>query len=216
MKKLRLLLLIIFLLFVKNIFSQTEDFKEIIGKEKNDFIKQMQLVSKETTTLECNFIQKKEVAMLKNPSLAMGTMYYAALHNLRWEYVSPRVLVFILNDKKTVVKNKNGIVDLEPQAKKMINNMTDIIIEMINGNVLTNNKNFTFNYLTNQKQVLIKLIPKSTKIKMGFSSIYIYVDAKTYLAQKIIMNESEGDITTILFSNIKRNIFINDDKFDLN
>ncbi|HPX59847.1 MAG TPA: outer membrane lipoprotein carrier protein LolA [Bacteroidales bacterium] len=216
MKELRLLLISIFLVFSGNVFSQTEDFKEMTGKEKTAFINQMQLVSKETTSLQCNFIQKKEMSMLKDPSLAMGIMYYAATNNLRWEYVSPRVLVFIMNKGKTAVKDKNGVVYLEPQADKMINNMTDIIIGMINGSTLSDSKSFTANYSTNQKQVLIKLNPKRSKIKMAFSSIHVYVDAGTYLAEKIIMNEAGGDVTTILLSNIKRNTFIADDKFNLN
>ena len=61
MKELRLLLISIFLVFSGNVFSQTEDFKEMTGKEKTAFINQMQLVSKETTSLQCNFIQKRNV-----------------------------------------------------------------------------------------------------------------------------------------------------------
>jgi len=41
MKELRLLLISIFLVFSGNVFSQTEDFKEMTGKEKTAFINQM-------------------------------------------------------------------------------------------------------------------------------------------------------------------------------
>jgi len=182
-------------------------------KEKTAFITEMQAASKTTNSLQCNFIQKKEMSMLAEASVSKGMMYFKALDAIRWEYTSPQAFAFIMNQGQSVVKNNKGTTVMDAQSSKMIKSMTEMILGMINGKGLIDNKNFSTEYYVNQTQTQIKLIPKNARIKMMFSSIDVIVDKKTYLAQQIEMKEPGGDVTTITLSNIKRNTVISDEKF---
>lgn len=215
MKSLRLVLVCGLVLFTISVFAQSTGFRQMTDKEKTTFIQEMQTASKTTNALQCNFIQKKEISLLKETAVSKGIMYFKAPDELRWEYTSPQAFVFMMNKGQSVVKNKNETISLDAQSSKMIKSMTEMIMGMINGEGLIENKNFSATYFSNQSQVLIKLIPKNSKIKMMFSSIHVYVDSKTYLANLIEMNEAGGDITTISLSNIKRNIAIPNDKFKI-
>lgn len=198
-----------------NVFSQINGFQRINDIEKAVFIQNMQIASKATKSLECNFTQQKTSTLLNETVTSKGMMYFKSPQTLRWEYTSPQTFAFIMNQKESVVKNNNEIIKLDAQSSKMIKNMIEMIIGMIDGNGLIDNKNFSATYFSNQKQTLIKLTPKNSRIKNMFTSIQVYVDSTTYLANTIEMNEAGGDITTIYLSNIKKNLPISDNKFKI-
>jgi outer membrane lipoprotein carrier protein len=183
--------------------------------DKSVFIQNMQAASKTTHSLQCNFTQKKNSSLLDEAVVSNGMMYFKAPDALRWEYTSPQAYAFVMNQGQSVVKNNKGITNLDAQSSQMIKNMTEMIMGMINGKGLIDNKNFTTSYYTNQKQVRIILTPKNSKIKMLFRSIQVYVNPKTYLANLIEMNEAGGDVTSISLTNIKKNIAIADDIFNI-
>jgi outer membrane lipoprotein-sorting protein len=195
------------------LFGQSNKFRPMTEKEKTAFITEMQAASKTTNSLQCNFIQKKEMSMLAEASVSKGMMYFKAPDAIRWEYTSPQAFAFVMNQGQSVVKNNKGTTAMDAQSSKMIKSMTEMILGMINGKGLMDNKNFSAEYYVNQTQTQIKLIPKNARIKMMFSSINVIVDKKNYLAQQIEMKESGGDVTTITLSNIKRNASISDEKF---
>jgi len=181
--------------------------------DKSVFIQNMQAASKTTHSLQCNFTQKKNSSLLDEAVVSNGMMYFKAPDALRWEYTSPQAYAFVMNQGQSVVKNNKGTTAMDAQSSKMIKSMTEMILGMINGKGLMDNKNFSAEYYVNQTQTQIKLIPKNARIKMMFSSINVIVDKKNYLAQQIEMKESGGDVTTITLSNIKRNASISDEKF---
>lgn len=201
------------LLFVLTLFGQSSKFRPMTENEKTTFITEMQAASKTTNSLQCNFIQKKEMSMLAKASVSKGLMYFKAPDAIRWEYTSPQPFAFVMNQGQSVIKNNKGTTAMDAQSSKMIKSMTEMILGMINGKGLMENKNFSADYFVNQTQTQIKLIPKNSRIKMLFSTINVFVDSKTYLAQVIQMKESGGDVTTITLSNIKRNTTISDEKF---
>lgn len=208
--------LISFLLLLTSIvFAQASGFNKMTEQEKMVFSTQLKASSATTKTLQCNFIQKKEMSMLEETAVSKGMMYFKSPDALRWEYTSPQAYAFIMSKGQSMLKNNKGTNKLDAQSSKMIKSMTEMIMGMINGNGLIDNKNFSATYYSNQKQILIKLIPKNSKIKMMFSSIQAYVDPKTYSATMIEMNEAGGDVTTITLFDIKKNLAISDDKFKI-
>jgi len=215
-KKLRWIITISLFFISLNSFAQTSNFRQMTESEKTVFIRNMQTASKSIQSLQCNFIQKKTSTLLKEPSISKGMMYFQSPNALRWEYTSPQAFAFIMKEGKSIVKNSNGITKLDAQSSKMIKSMTEMIMGMINGKGLVDSKDFTASYFTDQKQIRIKLTPKNSKIKMVFTTINVYVDAKTYLANVIEMNEAGDDMTTITLLNIKKNVTISDDKFKIN
>jgi len=208
-------LFVYFIFFTLSAFSQNSNFIKMTDAEKSIFIQNMQAASKTTHSLQCNFTQKKNSSLLDEAVISKGMMYFKAPDALRWEYTSPQAYAFVMNQGQSVVKNNKGITNLDAQSSQMIKNMTEMIMGMINGKGLIDNKNFSASYYTNQKQARIILTPKHSKIKMLFRSFQVYVDLKTYLANLIEMNEAGGDVTSISLSNIKKNIAIPDDRFNI-
>ncbi len=196
-------------------YAQSNNFRIMSENEKKLFIQHMQTASQTLQSLRCNFIQQKEMSILAEASVSKGMMYFKAPDALRWEYTSPQTYAFIMYQGQSVLKNDKGTTAMDAQSSKMIKNMTEMIMGMINGKGLMDNKNFSTDYSVNPTQTLITLIPKNSRIKMLFSSIYVYVDSKTFLAHKIIMNEKGGDSTTITFSETQKNVAIPAETFHL-
>jgi outer membrane lipoprotein-sorting protein len=85
----------------------------------------------------------------------------------------------------------------------------------INGSFLDNSKEFDLNFQENKSVIKIILTPKQRNMKKFINTIELIIDKKTYLATQFTLNDVSGDITTIVFENIKTNQTIEDSIFIL-
>ena len=89
-----------------------------------------------------------------------------------------------------------------------------MIINTINGSFLKENSDFNTRYYKNKSgQYVVMLIPVNKRIKAYYKSISIALNNSTYLADKVILTEVNGDATTIIFSDKKANATLSDSLF---
>ncbi|MBP1645559.1 MAG: outer rane lipoprotein carrier protein LolA [Bacteroidetes bacterium] len=206
----KIILLSIALISFLACFSQEQGYKKLSDKEKDTYIKKL---SSEVKSLQCNFKQEKKSSLLSGVNVSKGVMYFETPNLLRWEYTQPTSYMFIVNKEKIQVKNSQGEFS---NSNKMFQEISKIIIGIISGKELQNNKNFNSDFYTNDKDLLlVKMTPINRRLKSMFKTVTIIVDDKTLLANIIEMNETNGDITTITFSNKKKNIQIPKQTFSL-
>ena len=155
-------------------------------------------------TLSANFTQEKTSTLFTEKMVQKGVFCYQSPKQLRWEYKSPKALTLLFNDTKVTVLTDKGAIN---NPNKMLNEMGKMIINTINGTNMSDNDNFDISYLKNNQDgsYIAVLNPTNKKIKANYSSIRVILNGKNYLAEKVILNESNGDVTTITFSNMKIN-----------
>lgn len=205
----RYILLFSIILFGCQIFAQNT---EITGEKKSALIASIDKAHKQMTSLSANFVQEKSSSMFTEKVIQKGKISYKSPKQLRWEYTSPKAMAIIFNNGKVLLKNEKGT---STNSNKMLSEMGNMIMNTINGNMLKDNTNFTAKYYKNSKSgdYIVVMTPTNKKIKTYYKNISITLNSKTFLADKVTLNEANGDATTITFSDKKTNTTLSDTLF---
>jgi len=165
-------------------------------------------------SLICDFEQVKVLSILEEKMVSTGKMYYRNDNRLRWEYFSPYIYTFILNDKTIVTQaenSKKNVIDIK--SSRIFQEIVKIMMHGINGNGLKDIKNFSTSYFWSENQWRVHLIPTQKDMKKMFSTIKLTFNVKNYTVDKVEMIDENGDTTTILLSGKQFNKKIGDEKF---
>lgn len=198
------------LLTVSFVFAQSETYQPVNNPEI--YIGQISAMSKNTISLKCDFIQEKSSSMLSEKLISKGCMYFKTPNSLRWEYREPNQLVLIFKDEHFLIKSNDGVTT---NANRIFKEISKLIIDLMNGEELSNNNNFKSDFYTNGHTLWIKMTPKKKQIEQMFSLVELYIDSRTGKAEQIVMHEASGDNTTIHFVNVKRNAIFDNSVFEL-
>jgi len=200
---------ILFLLVCGSVFSQED--KKLSDDQKQDFEQKIIEQSKNIKTLQCAFVQEKTSKLVSEKAVAKGVMFYQSSSMLRWEYTEPNPSTLILNKNNAVLLNKNGE---KIGNEKMLKQLGGIIISMINGNGITQNKQFTSElYEIDNTQLLVVLTPVQKRLRDFYKDIKLKINLKTMLATSITLDEQSGDKMVISLINVQVNSEIPQEKF---
>lgn len=211
MKK-SILIIFLTLLTTSVLMAQTSVGTEVTGEKKTALVTAIEKAHKQLTSLSANFTQEKTSTLFTDKVVQKGKLQYKAPKQLRWEYTSPKPMTVIFANGKVMLKTDKGTVQ---NPNKMLNEMGTMIIGTINGSFLNDASNFSAKYYKNSKTgtVTVVLTPVNKRIKAYYSKMTITLDAQTLLADKVVMQEVNGDTTTIIFSDKKTNITLSDSLF---
>ena len=198
------IIIIIFCLFSGMIYAQSGKEVAVTGTQLTQLTQAISKAHQQVKTLSANFTQEKTSTLFTEKVVQKGVFCYQSPKQLRWEYKSPKALTLLFDDTKVTLLTDKGAIN---NPNKMLNEMGKMIINTINGTNMSDNDNFAISYLKNSQDgsYIAVLIPMNKKIKANYSSIKVILNGKDYLAEKVILNESNGDVTTIIFSNKKVN-----------
>jgi outer membrane lipoprotein-sorting protein len=168
-------------------------------KDKDNFIKKFDEISSSTTSIQCDFVQKKHLSFSKEPLKSGGTMYYQD-QNLRWEQVSPKEYLMVISDDQIQIKEDGVVREHSLEESKYMIGIKEIMVGSITGTLL-NSTEFETSFFEDEANWIIKLVPKLKKMKKLFSEIKMYFHRSTYRMSKVYLIESSGDYTEIEFIN---------------
>jgi len=208
MKKI-IYVMILFSLVCGTVFSQ--EGKKLSDDKKQDFEQKIIEQSKNIKTLQCAFVQEKTSKLVSEKAVAKGVMFFQSPAMLRWEYTEPTPSTLILNKNNAALLDRNG---KKTGNEKMLKQLGGIIISMINGNGITQNKQFTSElYEIDNTQMLVVLTPVQKRLSDFYNDIKLKINTKTMLATSITLDEKSGDKTVISLINVILNSEIPQDKF---
>lgn len=208
-------ILLVFLFCVSISLSAQTDFKPIPSSEIIEVKKQIKQKNGQITSLTSTFTQTKKMAILKEPSIMKGMMYYKNKDKFRWEYNNTPKFIFAQNGKTISTQTGENVQIITDNSVKLYEEISKLVSQSINGNILENSKDFTISYEQNSQYVKVNMVPKQRTMKRFIASITLYIDKKTMLASKFIMSEANGDSTTIVFDKILTNTVLEDKIFIL-
>ena len=207
----RILLLLACLFFCAPMFAQEAGGTEVTGDKKTALVTSIEKAHKQLASLSANFTQEKTSALLTDKVVQKGKLSYKSPKQLRWEYTSPKATTVIFTNGKVLLKTEKGTTS---NPNKMLGEMGDMIINTINGSFLSENPNFTTRYYQSKNgQYVVVLKPVNKKLKTYYKSISITLSGSTYLADKVVLTEVNGDATTITFTDKKANASLPDSLF---
>jgi len=193
-----------------NIFSQNG--RKLTESERQVFEQKMIEHSQKIKTLQCFFVQEKTSSLVSEKAVTKGIMMYQSPVMLRWEYTEPTPSTLILNGNDAVLLDKSG---KKIGNEKMLKQLGNIIISMINGSGIAQNKQFSAEFYENNGEMLIILTPIQKRLKDIYNTIEMRIDTKTMLANSITLNEKVGDKMVILLNSKVLNSEIPKSKFEI-
>lgn len=168
-------------------------------------IKKIQEQQKKSTTLQADFRQEKEMALLSQPEVSTGTFIFSRPSNVLWTYSAPkRVQMVIAEGVMTTY-----YPDLRKAEKIDVKRFEDRIFKYMGASgaidELARYFDFTFTDSKTKPVYVLDLTPKNRAVSKRVKRIKLWIDKKTYLTSKIEYVEGDGDITRYEFTNVKIN-----------
>ena len=156
-------------------------------------------------SMQCDFVQTKQIKMLNDKVVSKGKMYYLQSDKLRWEYISPYKYIFILNGSKVQLKNdkRNDVIDVE--KNRVFKEIAQIMMSSVVGDCLNDTRSFKTTIADAKTHWLATLVPQRREMKQMFNSIKLYFDKKRLTVTRVELIEKNGDKTIIELKNVKTN-----------
>jgi outer membrane lipoprotein-sorting protein len=178
-------------------------------------IKQVQEQQKKTATLQADFRQEKELALMAKPEVSSGTFTYSRPSNVLWTYNTPkRVQMVIAGGYLTTY-----YPELAKAERIDVKRFEDRIFKYMGAtgaiDELARYFDFTFTDSKSKSVFVLDLTPKNRAVSKRVQRIKLWIDKSTYLTSKIEYVEGDGDITRYEFTNLRINESVPPSKFAL-
>lgn len=205
----KLLLSILFVAVSLMVTAQTQ----LSESQTQEVIRQLMQVASTMQSMQCRFVQEKTSSMLAEPSVAEGTMHYAAPDRMRWEYTAPYAFALVVNGERLVKVTDGKAEVLEGNAGRMYQGMVNLIIGSASGKKLFDTTVFDIVFYDDNGFWRADMTPKRRDMKRMFSQLVFRFDKKTNGISRVEFVSANGDITSIRFEEIKVNEAIGDKVF---
>ncbi|NOQ91390.1 MAG: outer membrane lipoprotein carrier protein LolA, partial [Flavobacteriaceae bacterium] len=160
--------------------------------------------SEKTITIVSEFEQFKHLDFLSNDIKSGGNLVFKSPNLIKWEYIKPfNYSVIFKNDKLFI--NDDGIKsNIDISSNKTFKSLNSLIIKSVRGDMF-DDKLFDIKYFENQKNYVIKFIPKENSLKSMISEFILSFDKNSLDVIAIKMQENAEDYTLLKFINQKIN-----------
>jgi outer membrane lipoprotein-sorting protein len=176
------------------------------------FKQQFAKASQATQSIQCDFIQEKNLSMLADKIVSKGKFWFKKENKVRMEYAQPSYYLLVMNGKDIKVKDGQKENRVSTKGNKLFEQINKITIDCVQGNIV-NNADFNTKVLENGQSYLLEMTPVNKSLAQYFKSIHLLVDKKDFSVTKIEMYEAGGDDTSISFLHKQLNVNIPDAVF---
>jgi len=195
MKK-RILMALFGLLAVLSLRAQTGDAQ--IRAQINKVAQRMQ-------SMQCDFVQTKQLKLLNDKMVSSGKMYYQQSNRLRWEYSKPYNYVFIINGNQVTIKNDKRKDVINVNQNKMFKEIARIMMNSVVGKCVNDSKDFKVFLTATSTEWIATLLPLKKQMKSMFQKILLHFNRKQAMVSQVEMVEKNGDKTIIVLKNVQVN-----------
>ena len=204
-------LILLFVLFSTGVWAQNE--KPLTEAESQKVVAKLTETAAAMQTLQCRFVQQKTSSMLAEPTIAEGTMHYAAPDRMRWEYTEPYAFALVINGDRIVKVTDGKAEALDAKSGRMYQGMVGIIMGSASGKKLFDTSVFDVMMFDDDTFWRAEMTPKRRDMKRMFSQLVFRFDKKTNGISCVEFKNASGDITSIRFEDIKLNEAIGEKVF---
>lgn len=193
-------------------FAQPKGYKAVA-----DLPAFQQQLSRSTGTLQSlqsDFVQSKNMAMLADEITSKGVFYYKREDKVRIEYTSPFSYLLIMNAGQILVKDEQKSTRVNARGSKVMQSVNRIMIDCMRGTVF-NNPDFKVAAFENVSGYVLSMTPASASVKGTFSQINVYLQKNTFDVSRLNMTEPGGDFTQMDFRNSRKNTNLSDALFKI-
>ena len=155
--------------------------------------------------MQCRFVQQKTMAMLAEPSVSEGVMYYSTPDKMRWEYTAPYAFALVVNGERIIKVTEGKSEVLDGKSNRLYQGMVSLIMGSATGKNLFDTSSFDVAFYDDDVYWKAEMTPKRRDMKRMFSKLVFRFDKNTNGIRCVEFVEPSGDITSIRFEDIQLN-----------
>ena len=178
-------------------------------------LERFDLAQLDIRTLQAEFAERKELAMLVEPLVSTGRFFYESPDQAKWEYEKPDRRIFVISDDALL---QYFPTDNTLEKKKLSRVYTHRIFKLFGlGQTSTELKNYYDISLGESEKdgdtYLLVLVPHRRRVKKRLSRVLIWVGDHDFLPRSMEYEEADGDVTHLEFSHVTINAPLADGTF---
>lgn len=205
----------ILLFFASSVTTKAQLLGYQIVKDAESFKVNFSNASKKWQSVESDFIQVKQMNLIKEKLSSKGKFYYKQSNKVRIEYQSPYKYIMVINNNQMSVKDENKTSNYNTKSNKVMQSVNNIMLDCMKGTVFSN-KEFKTQAFENAKEYALVMMPQSASMKRFFARIEVYLSKQSYEVLRINMVEQGGDYSLMTFNNRIMNKTLNESIFSIN
>lgn len=183
--------------------------------ESRKMVAEVCAAAAEMTSLQCDFVQVKQLSLLQTVLTSEGKMYYKGGDRLRWEYTSPYVYTFVLNGDRVMLKSSEKTDVVSVRSSKMFQQIARIMLNSVTGRCLADGGDFRVTMYKGGKEWEARLVPQQKELAALFSEVCLHIDPKLRMVTVVELKERSGDTTRIKMKNVRKNETIDNAVFSV-
>lgn len=213
-KNILFLIMIIFFMFISfSLFGSEPDISS--KSDKTDAIlSRIKQASQKIETLTGDFIQKKDIAIIKDMPESHGRLFYQNPDRLRWEITDPVIMGFVIDGERG--RKWHGSNDrsrrFDVRKDPVIFVISNQVFSWARGDYEKLKDGYDVSVIS-ECPVEIRLVPLSPVEKKYIDSITLAFSEKENHVNRIEIVEKRGGTTQIIFSNMIINAELQEDLF---
>ncbi len=187
--------------------------KPVSASEQAQMVRSIEQAAAGINSLECDFVQVKELSLLGDNITSRGHMYFKKPGKLCWQYTSPTPFAFVVNGDKVLIRANGKQNVMDAGSSRIFQEVIRIMMSSVTGSCLTDKSCFSVTMAKDKGLWVAKLVPVKKELKRMFASIVLRIDPQRKMVKQVTLVEKSGDRTDITLHNTKLNTAINDQVF---
>lgn len=196
--------------------SAQEGLKELSAEQAAVAAEEINRAAAEAKSISCNFVQEKRMKMMKKSLISRGSMLYKAPSMLRWEYTEPYSYLFIIKDNIVSTLFKGKVSRIDAGRNKIFGEIVKIMLGSVTGSCINGSGGFQTRLFTDVNGDVVALMkPLKSEMKQVFRELLITFDSRNKVPMRVEMHEESGDTTIISLQEIKKDVTLHNNLFEI-
>lgn len=153
-------------------------------------------------SFSASFVQTARSPMLKEPVVSKGEMQYRKDGRIMWRVTSPGSFQLGLTNDNIVITRGGTSETISYSDNPLYLQVKNLLMGLMSGEQLSGGGRFELSLTTGKEGTSVTMVPVQRQLKKMFSSFVISFTPDDIVKQ-VVMNESDGGSTTIVFDDRK-------------
>lgn len=185
-------------------------------QEIADFNKSLKQKSDATSSLECDFVQEKNLEMLRKKMISKGTFRFRKEDKIAFMYEEPLKYYMIINGTKLKIENNGRVQTVELKSNPLMKEMKGLIQASFLGRLSEMGSSYRISYFKKGNVFIVEILPANKSVSGMIRMITVTFDKSSMNVSQLQLDEGAGSSTVYMFSGQKFNTLKGDEKFNLN
>ncbi len=189
------------------------------GEKLSDATSHLECLTKNhdgLVSIESDFVRTQHVVLMQDDQKSHGRFFYRAdNHVISMEYTEPAGNKIVISDEeiKTIISGKRST--MKYGQNPMMGQIQSMIVACMTGDFLSSYKESEVTYYATDEYFTVVLNPDNKRVNRYMSQIVLRFRTSDYTLSQIYMSGRDGNSTLYEFSNVKNNVNIDDQHFEL-